>query len=273
MSKMIQAAAAAFQFLSRLPIRREIPFTPEVQQRSVVFYPWVGAVIGLIVVGLGIGLSFVLPSFPAAVILLIVWVVLTGGLHLDGWMDSADALLSHRSRERMLEIMKDSRVGAMGVMACMLLLLLKAALIMSVWDLSEGAWKQEAWLLVLAPVWSRWFIVHAMYRWPMARGSEGLAALFHGLTAGRRRLAGSMAALLTVVIIGLQWVMADTADYWLLGIGGLFFIPFISWAIGTVTAERMSQRLGGLTGDTYGALNELIEAVVLIFVVLLLKLT
>lgn len=273
MSKMIEAAAAAFQFLSRLPVRREIPFTPEVQQRSVIFYPLVGAVIGIIVAGLGLGLSFVLPSFPAAVILLVVWVALTGGLHLDGWMDSADALLSHRSREKMLEIMKDSRVGAMGVMACMLLLLLKASLIMSVWDLSAGAWKQEAWLLVLAPVWSRWFMVHAMYRWPMARGSEGLAALFHGLTAGRRSMAGVMAALLTLVIVGLLWITAGETNLGMIEIGGTLVIPIIAWAAGSLTAERMSRRLGGLTGDTYGALNELIETVVLIFVVLLLKFT
>ena len=77
MSKMFEAAAAAFQFLSRLPIRREVPFTPEVQQRSVIFYPLVGAVIGFIVVGLGLGLSFVLPSFPAAVIMLVGWVAWT----------------------------------------------------------------------------------------------------------------------------------------------------------------------------------------------------
>ncbi|WFB57406.1 adenosylcobinamide-GDP ribazoletransferase [Paenibacillus sp. BR1-192] len=273
MSKMIEAAAAAFQFLSRLPVRREIPFTPEVQQRSVVFYPFVGAVIGVIVAVLGLGLSFVLPSFPAAVILLAAWVALTGGLHLDGWMDSADALLSHRSRERMLEIMKDSRVGAMGVMACMLLLLLKASLIMSVWDLSEGVWKQEAWLLVLAPVWSRWFMVHAMYRWPMARGSEGLAALFHGLSVRRRSLAGIVAILLTLVVIGLLWCTTSTLDLAAIGIGGILVIPLAAWAVGSLTAERMSRRLGGLTGDTYGALNEWIETIVLILVVLLLKFT
>ncbi|KOR82368.1 adenosylcobinamide-GDP ribazoletransferase [Paenibacillus solani] len=270
MSKMFEAAAAAFQFLSRLPIRREVPFTPEVQQRSVIFYPLVGAVIGFIVVGLGLGLSFVLPSFPAAVIMLVVWVALTGGLHLDGWMDSADALLSYRSRERMLEIMKDSRVGAMGVIACVLLLLLKTSLIMSVWELAGGTWRQEVMLLMLAPIWSRWFMVHAMYRFPMARGSEGLAALFHGLTGRKRLLAGVMALLLTLVILGWNVITGFSPKSWWIGGGGLI-IPFIAWAAGSLAAGRMSRRLGGLTGDTYGALNELIETVILIYLVLLLS--
>uniref|UniRef100_UPI0005850CC2 adenosylcobinamide-GDP ribazoletransferase n=1 Tax=Paenibacillus sonchi TaxID=373687 RepID=UPI0005850CC2 len=77
---------------------------------------------------------------PAAVITLILWVWLTGGLHLDGWMDCADGLLSYRTRERMLEIMKDSRVGAMGVLACMLLLLLKASLLAAF--LEGGSWRE-----------------------------------------------------------------------------------------------------------------------------------
>lgn len=271
MNRMMEAAAAAFQFLSRFPIRREIPFTPEVQQRSVVFYPLVGGVIGLTVALLGWGLSLALPVFPASVITLTVWVGLTGGLHLDGWMDSADALLSHRSRERMLEIMKDSRVGAMGVIACTLLLLLKASLIQSIFELSGGVWKQEALLLVLAPVWSRWFMVHAMYRWPVARGSEGLAALFSGLSNLRRLQAGLMAVLVTLVVIVTLGLVTDSTQLWISGLSALVLAPFLTWLIGAAVAGRMSRRLGGLTGDTYGALNELLEAAILLFVVLLLQ--
>lgn len=270
MNRMMEAAAAAFQFLSRFPIRREIPFTPEVQQRSVLFYPLVGGVIGLTVALLGWGLSFALPAFPASVITLTVWVGLTGGLHLDGWMDSADALLSHRSRERMLEIMKDSRVGAMGVIACTLLLLLKVSLIQSIFELSGGDRMQESLLLVLAPVWSRWFMVHAMYRWPVARGSEGLAALFSGLSSLRRLQAGLMAVLVTLGVIATLGLVTDL-NLWITGLSALVLAPFLTWLIGATVAGRMSRRLGGLTGDTYGALNELLEAAILLFVVLLLQ--
>ena len=78
-----------------------------------------------------------LPTMPAAVLLLAIWVVLTGGLHLDGLMDTADGILSHRPREQMLEIMKDSRVGAMGVIVCVLHLLLKFSLLYTLLDAEQ----------------------------------------------------------------------------------------------------------------------------------------
>ena len=125
----LRAGLAAFQFLTRLPIPVQIDYTERVFQRSSVFYPLVGFVIGLLLLLAGEGLTQVLPTMPAAVLLLAIWVVLTGGLHLDGLMDTADGILSHRPREQMLEIMKDSRVGAMGVIVCVLHLLLKFSLL------------------------------------------------------------------------------------------------------------------------------------------------
>ncbi|MCZ4151790.1 adenosylcobinamide-GDP ribazoletransferase, partial [Escherichia coli] len=107
-------------------------------RESVVYYPLVGAAIGLAVWLGGALFGTVLPALPAAVLTLTLWVWLTGGLHLDGWMDTADGLLSYRSRERMLEIMKDSRVGAMGVIACVLLLMMKAALLADF--IAQGHW-------------------------------------------------------------------------------------------------------------------------------------
>ncbi|KHL96103.1 cobalamin synthase, partial [Paenibacillus sp. IHB B 3415] len=163
-------AAAAFQFLSRFPVKYSPDFSPELLRRSVVYYPLVGAAIGLSAALGAAAAAWLLPAWPAAVITLILWVGLTGGLHLDGWMDSADALLSYRSRERMLEIMKDSRVGAMGVLACVLLLLLKASLLAA---LIEGGSYSMLPLLLLPPVWSRWYMVRAMARYPLARGNEG----------------------------------------------------------------------------------------------------
>lgn len=172
------AAAAAFQFLSRFPVKMQIDFVPSLLRESVVFYPLVGAAIGLCVWLMGALSGAVLPAFPAAVLTLTLWVWLTGGLHLDGWMDTADGLLSYRTRERMLEIMKDSRVGAMGVIACVLLLMMKAALIADF--IARGHWMYGA-LLILPMIWSRWFMVYAMSAWPNARGDDGLAVLFKGL--------------------------------------------------------------------------------------------
>lgn len=192
MSRERQAVAAAFQFLTRLPVKAELDFSPDLLKRSASYYPLVGVVIGIIVWGFAALASMVLPPLPCAILTLVVWVWLTGGLHLDGWMDAADALFSYRSRERMLEIMKDSRVGAMGVIACVLLLMLKASLLYTV--LVE---RNVSGLLLLPMVWSRWFMVHAMKRWPKARNDDGLAARFADMSGGRVGLAVFWAVLVT----------------------------------------------------------------------------
>ncbi|MET3208759.1 UNVERIFIED_CONTAM: adenosylcobinamide-GDP ribazoletransferase [Paenibacillus sp. PvR008] len=285
MSGERQAIAAAFQFLSRLPVKAELDFSPELLKRSASYYPLVGIVMGLIVSCFAALASLVLPPLPCAVLTLAVWVWLTGGLHLDGWMDAADALFSYRSRERMLEIMKDSRVGAMGVIACVLLLMLKASLLYTV--LSE---RDLSGLLLLPMVWSRWFMVSAMKRWPKARNDDGLAARFADMTGRRAGLAVFWAVLITVGAAAGQFIIAG----WFTGTGsmsntsftaywesilshpdeltiwtGFLLLPLLANGVGSFTASRINGRLGGLTGDIYGALNELLETVLLLFIVIL----
>lgn len=268
MSSKSRPILAAFQFLSRIPIKTELDFSPELLRRSVNYYPLVGTVIGL-VVWAGATLSvWALPTFPAAVITLILWVWMTGGLHLDGWMDSADALLSYRSREKMLEIMKDSRVGAMGVLACVLLLLLKVSLITSLLELgtlSTGA------ALLTAPVWSRWFMGWAMHSWPMARNGEGLAVRFHGVSSKDTILSALLALILSATGMFLAFSIDWSGAHWVPLV--LYFVlhPLITFGVGTLIARVMSSRLGGLTGDTYGALNEGLEVVLLLLAVLIFR--
>jgi adenosylcobinamide-GDP ribazoletransferase len=250
------ACAAAFQLLTRLPIRVKLDYTPELFRRSVVFYPVVGLALGLLLALAGMGLARVIPAAPGAVLLTILWVALTGALHLDGLMDTADGVLSHRSRERMLEIMKDSRVGAMGVVAGVLALLMKASLLYTVFQLPAQVW----WWLVLVPLWSRLFMTWAIVGWPYARTEGGMGSLVG--TAGRRE-----AMLATLFAWGLTALisveLSDTLAYTLmLGIAGL------TAGAGWVLATTISRKLGGLTGDTYGALNELLEIILLLWIVL-----
>ncbi|WP_226001114.1 adenosylcobinamide-GDP ribazoletransferase [Paenibacillus sp. BJ-4] len=290
MSRERQAVAAAFQFLSRLPVKAELDFSPELLKRSASYYPLVGAVIGLIVWCFAVLASLVLPPLPCAVLTLAVWVWLTGGLHLDGWMDAADALFSYRSRERMLEIMKDSRVGAMGVIACVLLLMLKASLLYIVLDTALVE-RNLSGLLLLPMVWSRWFMVHAMKRWPKARNDDGLAARFADMSSGRVGLAVFWAVLVTLGAAAGQYFLAalpigtggigdssmvgaclrtfllysENLPIWI----GFVLLPLLAYGVGTFAANRVNRRLGGLTGDIYGALNELLETVLLLFIVIL----
>ncbi|MNI31355.1 Cobalamin synthase [compost metagenome] len=258
---------AAFQFLSRFPVKAELDFTPELLRRSAKYYPLVGAAIGLIVGIIGIVSNMVLPSLPSAVMMLIVWVWLTGGLHLDGWMDSADALLSYRSREKMLEIMKDSHVGAMGVLACVLLLMFKMTLISSLLDqgrLSVGI------ALLTAPVWSRWFMAWAMRVWPTARRGEGLAVRFHGVTNRDIALSTGIALLLSAIGLMAGYVLDGDAYSWQLLAIFYVLLPIFALGVGAFMASRMNVRLGGLTGDTYGALNEGLEAILLLLALIIL---
>nr|WP_193581025.1 adenosylcobinamide-GDP ribazoletransferase [Paenibacillus aceris] len=260
----MRACIAAFQFLTRLPIPVQINYTNLVFRRSVVFYPLAGCVIGLLLVLAGQGLSLFLPAMPAAVLLLGLWVILTGGLHLDGLMDTADGILSHRPREQMLEIMKDSRVGAMGVIVAVLHLLLKFSLLYTMLEINKKDGGGDGFfLLAIVPIWSRWFMTAAIQGWPYARKESGLGSFFQGVSRGHVLISFLVALLTTTIVLGLTHISLATA-IWpvLLCFAGCTFIT------GWLMATYISRKLGGLTGDTYGALNELLEAVLLLGVVI-----
>ncbi|MBW7473187.1 adenosylcobinamide-GDP ribazoletransferase [Paenibacillus oenotherae] len=258
----LQAVGCAFQLMTRVPVPVSIPFTPQILARSVVYYPLVGAVIGGITGCAGWLLAAYVPPMPAAVLLLVLWIALSGALHLDGLMDTADGVLSHRTRERMLDIMKDSRVGAMGVIAALLLLLFKFSVIATLLD--GGEWTAAAPLVAAACMYSRLWIVIAIGMWPFARPKEGLAAMFaevgYGQLLGMIVLhAGILAAGYAVLDIPLSSFLAITAVQ-----------AVITVMTGLLVTIWLSRKLGGLTGDTYGALNEILESVLLLSVLWLM---
>lgn len=262
----LRACAAAFQFLTRLPVNVRLSYTDDLFRRSTVYYPLVGLVVGGLLALAAWPLAMVLPSMPASVLLTGMWVALTGALHVDGLMDTADGLLSHRPREKMLEIMKDSRVGAMGVIAGALLLLFKASLLASLLEgwTAEGAVLAPAAAVMLAPVWGRWFVVWAIASWPNARAGSGLGGLF--ATVGRREAAAS--TLPALLATGAVWLaFGQSASEAVLYTVGLIVL---TGAIGYGLARSMARKLGGLTGDTYGALAETLECTVLLAAVLML---
>jgi adenosylcobinamide-GDP ribazoletransferase len=267
-----QALVAAFQFLTRLPIPLRFEYTETICRRSVIFYPLVGAVIGLLLSLTGAGLLHIVPVLPAACLLLVLWVCLTGGLHLDGLMDTADGILSHRPREQMLEIMKDSRVGAMGVIVCVLQLLLKFALLYAL--LSSTKWSAASLLLAVVPIWSRWFMAAGIQGWPYARRESGMGSFYQGV--GRKHV---YAGLVLGMMLTAAWMWAgsqvipDIPNEWpaLQGFAWLYIaaFPLLTFCCGYGIAAYLAHKLGGLTGDTYGALNELLETVLLLAVILL----
>ncbi|MBD2871188.1 adenosylcobinamide-GDP ribazoletransferase [Paenibacillus arenilitoris] len=257
------ACIAAFQFLTRLPIPVEVPFVNRVLTRSVIYFPLAGAFIGACVAAAAWLLGLVVPAWPSAVILLALWTALSGGLHLDGWMDTADGVLSHRSRERMLEIMKDSRVGAMGVLAAVLLLLFKASLLAELLREERGA--LVAAMLIAGPAWGRAWMAAAIAAWPNARKGEGIGAMFEGVKFAQAAAAFAISLGVTwiaLAIAGLDWPHATAAAC------GALALTLLA---GGLPAAWLNRKLGGLTGDTYGAMNETVEAVLLFTAMLFVR--
>lgn len=255
MGEWFFSVVAALQFLTRVPLPVRLPDNPSVFRRSTVFFPVAGLAVGAGLAGAGVLLDRWFPFYVTGVFVMAAWVVLTGGLHLDGLMDASDGLLSNQSRERMLEIMKDSRSGAMGVIAAVTVLLLKAALLAALF--ADGG-RACLSLLVLVPVWSRTFLALAIAGWPYARQTGSLGSMYR--TSGFRHAlaAGVLAAGLTVPVLrGLAGF--DTAG----ALAALALVAVLVYGTGSALAAAISRKLGGLTGDTYGALNEVLEVVLL----------
>ncbi len=242
--KVLLDLALAWRLLTILPL----PFVPDdphsAPGRAAGYYPLVGLILGAGLAAAAWGLYLFLPSNVAAGLVLAVWVGLTGMLHLDGFMDSCDGLLPPRERARRLEIMKDSRVGAFGVVGVILLLLVKfnALAALSADSLFP--------VLVLAPVLGRWAMAWAVGRYPSAR-QEGLSVLFRTELGWPQLL---LASIITVVVAAL-----------LLGWSGLALIG-VAWVATVLPARLAMRRIGGLTGDVYGAIGEVVEAAVLVAV-------
>lgn len=237
----MRSFAYALQHLSRLRIYNG-PFDEAAFGGSSKYFPLAGLLLGIVLVGLNWMFQWVFPQPVKAALLLVSLVVLTGGLHLDGYMDTMDGVLSGRSRERMLEIMRDSRVGAFGALGMGCLLLLKYALLLGLPEHFLPA------VLLLMAVMGRWGMVYAIARFPYAR-PQGLGTLFSTYTGARELATATLITFLVAIVAGK-----------FTGLGILVIVLAIThWLC--VTFVRL---LGGLTGDTYGAINEIVEVVVLL---------
>ncbi|MFW0754560.1 adenosylcobinamide-GDP ribazoletransferase [Pseudomonas sp. H11T01] len=232
----------ALQFLSSLPIR--LPGMPQPQElgRSLLFYPLVGLLFGALLWVLN-GVLAGSPLLLHAALLLTAWVLLSGGLHLDGLADSADAWLGgFGDRERTLTIMKDPRSGPIAVVTLVLVLLLKFAALLALIE------QQHSVLLILAPLIGRSALLGLFLTTPYVRaGGLGQALADHlPRVAGKQVLL--LSALVCVLIAGFSGVFAVV-----LAVVVFFWLR-----------QVMMRRLGGTTGDTAGAMLELLEVAVLV---------
>lgn len=228
----MKRALAAVAFLTRVPIRGS--FTAEDVGRGGVFFPLVGAGIGLVQLGLWKLASPRVSTLLVAVLIVSLGAWITRGLHLDGLADFADGLGGGGTNEEALGIMKDSRIGSFGAIALVLVLGAKVAAIDAL---------AEPWMLVLAPALSRWTAVALGFAVPYARRDVPSPTRHGGRLelAGATLTAGAIAALLGGA----------------LAVGSVVVVSFVV----AVIAKR---RIGGVTGDVLGANVELAETAALV---------
>jgi adenosylcobinamide-GDP ribazoletransferase len=231
---------AALQFLTIVPPVVRRPFTPLELGQAVGHFPLVGVLLGGVLAGLDSGLKLIFPPGVTAALVLAGWVILTGALHLDGFLDTCDGLFGGRDPAARLRILRDERVGAFAVAGGVLLLLTKHAALSSRLDSTAA--------LLLAPTLGRCGMAAAIVAFPYAR-AEGLGRTMKDNAGGRQASLATGIALVTALFIA-NW----------LGLVAMALSGAVTWAV----ARFATGRLPGLTGDIYGAVCELVETAVLL---------
>ena len=262
---MLKSPLAALAFLTWFPATRLRDRSQRDISNSRIYFPLVGLLMGAALVAVELGASRIFPPPLTAAVLVVLLLVITRGLHIDGLMDVCDGLFGGHTPERRMEIMRDSRVGAFAVAGAGGVLLLKYGALVSLLSMS-GPGGPPGWFsygsmasspfggapgkelaLLLFPMISRWTMVAALAAFPYAR-SQGMGSPFHQGNVWPATILAALIAALAAVLIG--------------GIGGAGIILGAT-LLALVLGRGMFKMLGGLTGDTYGAINELVEVAVL----------
>jgi len=229
----------AFGLMTTLPFRLPEDWSAGDSGRAAVWYPLVGLVIGALTWLAWQGAAILFPPLVTGVITLSIWVVLTGGLHLDGLADCCDGLFCSAPRERRLEIMKDPHIGAFGVIGLILILFLKAAALAALPTASSFG-------ILLAASLARWCILPAGLL-PPAR-SSGMAADFKSGLRRRSIVLSAVIPLALMFLLGLRGVVSA-----LIGVSASALILWLA-----------KLRIGGVTGDVFGMIVEVVETAILL---------
>ncbi len=248
---MIKSLILIFQFLTRLPIPIAIDADEQTFKDGIYFFTVVGALLGAILLAANSLLRALKVDFwSSAILLTIVHIFTTGGLHLDGIADTSDALFSNRSKQRMLEILRDSRIGSNGVLALIISLSLKAVGIYFV--ISHG----YALALLMMPIVGRFCVVLSFY-WGKTPRSSGMGNLFIGNAKIGHILANAIMPLLFLAIFATGRLNLLIA----VAICTIYVFLVINWS---------TQKIGGITGDLLGFIIESSEVVFVLSMMLII---
>jgi adenosylcobinamide-GDP ribazoletransferase len=235
MIRIFQDVAAAFQFLTRLPLSW-LSCRPDSLSHAVKFFPLVGLALGGAVAGIYFLLSPHLPVMIVALLIVLFSTLATGAMHEDGLADVADAFGGGSNKQKILEIMKDSRIGSYGALAIVLSI---AGRVLLLANLPSGSFVQYA---IAAEVISRWTVVPLGMALPAARKEAGLGARFARQISG---LSLTVGTLLMFAIVGYLLRMS-------------MWTPVVAASIVTLLSGLYyKRRIGGITGDCFGATIQL----------------
>lgn len=233
----------ALAFLTLIPSPRYDDFKGDELGRAMALFPLIGLILGGILLGINILLTPHLPAGLLNIILIATLVLLTGGIHLDGLMDTADGFGGGNNRAKVLEIMRDSRTGSFGVLAAILILMVKWEALNALSPSTKGT------ALLLMPVLARWAQVMLTYISPSSRVDGFGRHVIKGL--GIPSLASAFLSALGIAVFLAGWP-------------GLILIIFAS-IFSFLWSRLFVIRIGGITGDIIGALSEIIEVLALLF--------
>lgn len=226
----------ALGFMTRIPVRDTRPLTTERLSRAAFWFPAVGVIVGAVMGGTYLLAELVLPQPTAIVLALLAAILMTGGFHEDGLADSADAMGAHVSRERKLEILRDSRIGTFGGLALVLALLFAFSALVGMED------DEVVRAAIAGHVLGRWSGLPQSLWLPQAR-PEGAGTLVEASLA-RTLLATAYAVAIVLLVAGPAAGAIACAT------------AVVVTAIGALVAVRT---FGGVSGDTFGAVNKLVE--------------
>ncbi len=261
----------ALQFLTIIPVSTPAVVSEEELSGAAAFFPLAGALQGIIVATLAFIFLLFFPAAIAAGFTLLVLIAIMGGFHLDGLADTFDALAVKSTGdrqadiERRLAVMKDSATGAIGVIAIAQVLLLKYLLIAELF--SQFAAVVSLSFLLILPAFSKWAITVAMFHATPAR-PDGLGRIFLNRSMGRNFIVA------TLFMAGLGMAIFPVflgGAFGLSGVGALIVILIVLYLFALAVTRFFERKFGGLTGDNFGAINEMAEVIILMVSLLWLQ--
>ncbi|MGL5347300.1 MAG: adenosylcobinamide-GDP ribazoletransferase [Peptostreptococcaceae bacterium] len=242
---------AILQFMTRIPININVGFDEEFH-KSIVYFPLVGFVLGILLYLVGIVSNFIFDPFITSILVTLALVILTGGLHIDGLGDTFDAIYSYRDKDRMLEIMKDSRLGTNALLAVMFLILLKVGFIYSI--INKGL----MWIIIFMPVISRLGVTLILYKTKTPR-EKGMGNLFIGKA--------TISMLITLILYTVAIIVFISKILFLSS--NIMTLKIISTIIvvgifSILFKNSIYKKIDGITGDILGCTIELNEVIYLL---------